>query len=112
VLVVAPALVPALPLAPPDVEPELCAIETLASAKSAAAVAALMIFNVISVFPPYLLVPGAPPVLPEPDPLLPAPEPPVPPGFFALLSLPDAPLLGVLPVVAPPAAAPEPDLLK
>jgi hypothetical protein len=109
VLPVAPALDPALP--------ELCAMETLASAKSAAAVAALMIFNVMSVFPPYLLVPDAPPVLPEPDPLLPAPEPPMPPGFFALLSLPDAPLLGVevlplLPPVAPPAAAPEPDLLK
>jgi hypothetical protein len=46
-LPVAPALVPAAP----DEEPVLCASDTLESANSAAAVAALMSFNVISVVP-------------------------------------------------------------
>jgi hypothetical protein len=118
-LPVAPALLPVLPPPmPPDDEPVLCASVTLESARSAAAVAALMSFNVMSVFLPYLLVPDAPPLLPEPmpDPLVPAPEL----GSFGVL-LPDAPLLGVLLLVPllgvlllvpPPEAAPEPDFLK
>jgi hypothetical protein len=51
VLPVAPALLPVLPPPMlPDEEPVLCANDTLDSAKSAAAVAALMSFNVMSVF--------------------------------------------------------------
>jgi hypothetical protein len=109
-----PLLAP--PAAPVD-EPELCAIEALDKAKSAAAVAALMSFNVIGSFLPYLVVPDAPPVLlpePMPDPLLPAPEPllepPVPlPGVVGLV--PDFPAPEVLPLPdVPPAAAPPLDL--
>jgi hypothetical protein len=54
-LPVVAALEPVLPLIPPDEDPEVCAMETLASARSAAAVAALMIFSVMSVLPPYLV---------------------------------------------------------
>jgi len=117
-LLVAPALEPLVPPAAPDEEPELCAIETPASANSAAAVAALMSFRFIRSLPPYLLVPD-PLLLPEPmpDPLLPAPElEPLLPGVLVVLPLPDAPLeLGLLELLeplVPPADAPEPDLLK
>src|SRR6185436_11638801 len=111
------------PLAPaellPDApeEPGVCASETLDRAKSAAAVAALMSFSVISVFPPYLGVPEELPLLPEP--LLPEPMPePLPvPGVLVVL-LPDAPPLELLPLevllplapLVPPLEA-APDLL-
>jgi hypothetical protein len=110
-----------------ELVPELCASVTLDSAKSAAAVAALMSFRVISVFPPgYLLLPEPllpAPLLPvplEPAPLL-LPEPmPLPLGLGVLLPLPDeAPLLGELLVPplddAPPLDDPPleaPDLVK
>ena len=109
-----------LPPAAPVAEPELCARVTPESAKSAAAVAALMSFKVIRCAPCYLLVPE---LLPEPMPdplLLPEPEElglpmPLPPGCVVLLlPLPDAPVLELLPLepVAPLEAAPELDLLK
>ena len=102
----APALLPA---PPPDVEPELCASETLDSAKSAAAVAALMSFNVIGLLPPYLLLGEL--LLPEP---LLEPELGVL-GVLGLLGLgvlllPDAPPLEELPLepeVPPLDAAPD-----
>ena len=87
-----------------ELVPQLCASVTLDSAKSAAAVAALMSFRVIYVFPPgYLLLPEPllpAPLLPvplEPAPLL-LPEPmPLPLGLGVLLPLPDEePLLGEL----------------
>jgi hypothetical protein len=84
-----------------ELVPLLCANDTLDSAKSAAAVAALMSFRVIYVFPPgYLLLPEPllpAPLLPvplEPAPLL-LPEPmPLPLGLgVLLLPLPDEGLL-------------------
>ena len=110
----------ALPLPPaaPAAEPELCARVTPESAKSAAAVAALMSFKVIRCAPCYLLVPELlPELVPEPllpEPLLPEPELDPPMGLLGdvvLLPLPDAPLL-LLEPVAPLEAAPELDLLK
>jgi hypothetical protein len=107
-----------LPPAAPVAEPELCARVTPESAKSAAAVAALMSFKVIRCAPCYLLVPE---LLPEPVPeplLLPEPELDPPMGLLGdvvlLPPLPDAPPLELLPLepVAPLEAAPELDLLK
>lgn len=112
----------ALPVLPGE-EPELCASVAPDSAKSAAAVAALMSFKVIRCSLLYLLL--LPEELPElmPEPLEPEPElePPMPllgdlgAVVLLLLPLPDAPLPEVLPLeplVLPPEAAPEPDLPK
>ena len=110
----------ALPVLP-GAEPELCARVAPDSAKSAAAVAALMSFKVIrcSLRAYLLLLPEA---LPEPVPAPLAPEPELEPpmpllgevGAVLLLPLPDAPPLEVLPLeplVLPPEAL-EPDGLK
>ena len=108
--------------APPGEEPELCASPAPDSAKSAAAVAALMSFKVTRCSMRYLLL--LPEELPElmPEPLEPEPElePPMPllgdlGAVVLLLPLPDVPPLEVLPLeplVLPPEAAPEPDFPK
>ena len=84
-----------------ELVPELCASDRLDSAKSAAAVAAVMSLRVIWMLPPYCFFSVLLPAPLEPAPLLPEGMP-LPLGLV-VLPLPDAPLvLGEV----PPAAAP------